>query len=136
MPLISSRSASHRAVTARDAGLRKISLTTRALVVGSVAATGVFSSLAAWAQPGRSKPVRTAGPVAQPDTGSRTGFRTGSTSTSAPTTPAPTGDNSGGDDNDNLAPPATAPATVPVPAYQYTPPPVQYSPPVAVSGAS
>src|SRR6185437_16147731 len=42
-----------RAVHLRDAGLRKVSAATRALVVGSVAAAGVFSALAAWAQPGR-----------------------------------------------------------------------------------
>ena len=38
-------------------------MTTRALVVGSVAATGLFSSLAAWAQPGRSKAVRATTPT-------------------------------------------------------------------------
>ena len=40
---------------ARDAGFTKIATTTRVLVVGAVAATGLFTVLAARAQPGRAK---------------------------------------------------------------------------------
>jgi hypothetical protein len=131
----SSRSSSHRALRARDAGLRRISLTTRALVVGSVAAAGFFSSLAAWAQPGRSKAVRTTNPVASGQIGLGAGISAGTTPTApATTTPA-------SDDGGNLSQPASPPVTAPapaatVPAYQYTPPPQQYVPPVVVSGAS
>ena len=131
----SSRSSSLRALRARDAGLRRISLTTRALVVGSVAAAGLFSSLAAWAQPGRSKAVRTGNPVA----GGQFGFGTSApaNTTPAPATPTTTTPDDGGDLSQPASPPVTAPAPAPTtPTYQYTPPPQQYVPPVVVSGAS
>ena len=51
----------------RDVGLHRISVVTRVLVVGSIAAAGAFASLAAWAQPGRS--------TAAPATGTRSRFR-------------------------------------------------------------
>ena len=43
------------AVRMRDAGLKRVSVATRVLVAGAVGATGLFSALAAWAQPGRAK---------------------------------------------------------------------------------
>jgi hypothetical protein len=125
----------------RDAGLRKISVTTRVLVVGSVAAAGTFASMAAWAQPGRSKVIRTATPTAAQPLG--TGASTATVPATAPATvPATTPQTSGSDDGGGnyISPPATTPATVPVqtqaPAYQNSAPSYQYSPPVAVSGAS
>ena len=115
-------------------------MTTRVLVVGSVAATGLFSSLAAWAQPGRSKAVRASNPTTgNAAVGGRLGLRSGvgtgdTTGTSPATTPAtqpPTQASSGG--GDDLTQPTSPPVTAP--AYQYSPP-VQYAPPVVVSGAS
>jgi hypothetical protein len=127
--------ASHRpnqAVSRRDAGLRKVSIATRALVVGSVTAASAFAALAAWAQPGRSKPSSTAGaqntPVASIGT---------SPTANAPSTTPATVAPAGGDDD--LAPPATVPSTqdpgvqYTPPTYQYTPPTYQYSPPVVSS---
>lgn len=115
-------------------------MTTRALVVGSVAATGLFSSLAAWAQPGRSKAVRAITPTSGSAVGGQLGFRsrvgTGTSPTTTPATTPPTQAPSGGDDNltQPTSPPVTSPP-VTAPAYQYSPP-VQYAPPVVVSGAS
>ena len=43
------------AVRMRDAGLKRVSVATRVLVAGAVGTTGLFSALAAWAQPGRAK---------------------------------------------------------------------------------
>jgi hypothetical protein len=141
MPTATSRSSSRRALRVRDAGLRKISLTTRVLVVGSVAAAGAFSSLAAWAQPGRSKTVGAAGSTARPSSGRGAGFAPATPPNTVPSTAAPApSESSGGDDN--LAPPATPPVSPPQytpPQYtptQYAPPADQYSPPVVVSGAS
>jgi hypothetical protein len=139
----SARSSKH-ALWARDAGLRKVSVATRVLVVGSIAASGAFASMAAWAQPGRSK-ARAANPTTgqTPLSSSGAGL---STATVPATTPAVAA-GGGGDDNNNLNPPPTVPstqytppATVPStqytpPTYQYTPPAYQYTPPV-VSGAS
>jgi hypothetical protein len=135
-----------RALRLRDAGLRKISVTTRVLVVGSVAAAGAFASMAAWAQPGHTKVLRTATPNERPTA------RTGSATATVPATTPPTaaaddnrGDDGGGDDSNSayLAPPATtpatAPATVPVqqdPGYQSSAPSNQYVPAPVVSGAS
>ncbi|MGO9876454.1 MAG: hypothetical protein ACLPVY_21985 [Acidimicrobiia bacterium] len=42
-----------RAIHARGAGLRRLSVVTRVFVAGSVAGAGLCSALAAWAQPGR-----------------------------------------------------------------------------------
>jgi hypothetical protein len=114
-------------------------MTTRALVVGSVAAAGLFSSLAAWAQPGRSKAVRATTPTNGNAGGRQLGLRprvgTGtSPATSPATAPAatlPSQATAGGDGN--LTQPTSPPVTAP--AYQYSPP-VQYAPPVVVSGAS
>lgn len=50
-----------RALRARDAGLRKVSIVTRVLVAGAVVAAGLFTTLAAWAQPGRTTVVGSAG---------------------------------------------------------------------------
>jgi hypothetical protein len=134
----SSRSSSHRALRTRDAGLRRISLTTRALVVGSVAAAGFFSSLAAWAQPGRSKAVPATKPIAGGQLGYGSGTSAATTPATTPATTAPASDD-GGNLSQPASPPVTAPAPAPAPtapAYQYTPPPQQYVPPVVVSGAS
>ena len=159
MPQRSPRPSGHRAVRARDAGLRRISVVTRVLVGGSVVAAGAFSALAAWAQPGRSKSASTAGSSAAAPNGgfgfSRgNGSPAGSTSNTVPSSSSPSNASSNasssstgssntvaGDGNavQPLSPPATAPATVPdtlpasnyqqVPSYQYVSPPV-------VSGAS
>jgi len=107
----SQRSSKQRALRARDAGLSKISITTRALTAAAVAATGAFSMLAAWAQPGRatvagSPSSQVAGTGANlPAGGQDAGLAAGSDA--------------------NLAPPTTLPA----PSYQYNAPQV-------VSGAS
>ena len=122
-----------RAQRLRDAGLRKISVTTRVLVVGSVAAAGAFASLAAWAQPGRSKVIRTSAPSARQGPGS------GASTATVPTTPPTAASNDNGN-SASLAPPATTPATAPAqnqnPGYQSSAPSYQYSPPPVVSGAS
>lgn len=114
------------AVRARDAGLRKISVATRVLVVGSVAAAGAFASMAAWAQPGRAK-------AALKSTGLGSVGRV-STATVPPTTPATVAPQNDGE-SDDLSPPTEAP-TAPDSGYAYTSPSYQYSPPPAVSGAS
>jgi hypothetical protein len=109
----------------RDAGLRRISFATRALVIGSVTAAGAFSAMAAWAQPGR-KSTSTAGAASNPVASLGT-----SPKTKPATVPATVAPESGDDD---LNPPATVPATVPATApAQYTPPTYQYSPPVVSS---
>jgi hypothetical protein len=114
-------------------------MTTRALVVGSVAATGLFSSLAAWAQPG-SKIARASNPTTgNAAVGGRLGLRarvgtgnpTGVSPATTPATTPPTQASSGG--GETLTQPTSPPVTAP--AYQYSPP-VQYAPPVVVSGAS
>jgi hypothetical protein len=132
MPQRSPRNSEQRAIRARDAGLRRVSVVTKVLVAGSVSATAMFSALAAWAQPGRAKTVPTAGarsqvmPISPPVT-----------APSVVTAPKPNGTENG-DGAQQLSPPATLPATVPAtvpdtvpaPDYQYSPPPV------VVSGAS
>jgi hypothetical protein len=114
MPPETSHSSRSRALRARDVGLRRVSVVTRVVVVGSVAAAGVFTAMAAWAQPGRSKTVRTNGAP-----------RVSTPATTPATTPptAASGDNSMG--GDGLSPPATPPD----PGYQS-------SGPAVVSGAS
>jgi hypothetical protein len=96
----SKRSSMKRALLARDDGLRKVSAATRALVVGAVAGTGLFTVLAA-AQPGHTK-VRAArqSQVVAP--------------ANAVANDAGTGDDT------NLSPPAALPA----PSYQYSSPAV------------
>lgn len=47
-----------RSLRARDAGLTKISVTTRIAVAVSLAATGLFTGAAAWAQSGRAHTSR------------------------------------------------------------------------------
>ena len=111
MPSSARRPSKKIALQARDAGLRRIAIATRVLVVGSIAATGAFTALAAWAQPGRTKNgVRAPGQVAA---GSSTSGTVGAVN------------GSGSGDGGNLAPPTT----LPVPSYQY-------SSPAIVSGAS
>jgi hypothetical protein len=124
-PMPSPSHSQRGALRARDAGLRKISVATRVLVVGSVAAAGVFASMAAWAQPGRAK-------AATNPTGLGSVGRV-PTATVPPATVAPQNDGGSG----ALSPPTEAPTTAaPDSGYQYTPPSYQYSPPPAVSGAS
>jgi hypothetical protein len=146
MPKHSSRPPK-QALRARDAGLRKVSVATRALVVGSVAAAGVFASMAAWAQPGRSKAARAANTNATQTPLVPSGGAGLSTATVPTTSPATVAPDTGGSANnaDNLNPPATVPTQTPSytppstqytpPTYQYNPPAYQYTPPV-VSGAS
>ena len=99
-----------RALRTRDAGLKSVKTMTRLLVAGAVLAAGLFSTLAAAAQPGRAgaslarhKAAKAASDnsLADPGAGSSSGLDT------------------------NLSPPPTAPSQ----DYQYTSPPV-------VSGAS
>jgi hypothetical protein len=128
MPQRSSRTSEARAIRARDAGLRRVSMVTKVLVAGSVAAAAGFSALAAWAQPGRAKTV--------PAAGARSQFVPSRPTPTAPSVAtAPKGDESeNGDGVQQLSPPTTVPATVPdtapAPDYQYSPPPM------VVSGAS
>jgi hypothetical protein len=99
---------------------------TRVAVVGSVAAAGIFTAIAAWAQPGRSKTVRTSGAGAAIPTRPVTVPSVGAPPVSTPASTVPTaapGDASGG--GDSLSPPAT----LPDPGYQS-------SGPAVVSGAS
>jgi hypothetical protein len=124
-----------RALRIRDAGLRKISVTTRVLVVGSVAAAGAFASMAAWAQPGRTV-IRSASPNV------RHRLRTGASAATVPAT-ATTPQTSGSDDERggySLTPPSTTPVTAPAPTqdpgYQNSAPSDQYAPAPVVSGAS
>ena len=106
------RSSKRVALQSRDAGLRKIAIATRLLVVGSVGASAAFTALAAWAQPGHAK--------------SRVSTAAGRLA-AAPSAPGNGGsaNGSGSSDDGSLSPPAN----LPVPNYQY-------SPPAAVSGAS
>jgi hypothetical protein len=112
-------------VRARDAGLRRVSVVTRVVVVGSVSAAGLFSALAAWAQPGRAKTVSTNGagigapatPVTVPASNAPV-----STPATSPPTAAP---DDGAEGGDSLSPPAAPPD----PGYQS-------SGPAVVSGAS
>jgi hypothetical protein len=126
-----------RALRIRDAGLRKISVTTRVLVVGSVAAAGAFASMAAWAQPGRSKVIRTATPAVRRGLGTRASTATAPNTVPATTPPTSASDDDGGD---SLTPPSTTPVTAPAqtqdPGYQNSAPSYQYSPAPVVSGAS
>jgi hypothetical protein len=122
-----------RALRIRDAGLRKISVTTRVLVVGSVAAAGAFASMAAWAQPGRTV-IRTATPNIRHRL--RTGVSTPTVPATTPQTSASNADGAG----EALTPPATTPVTAPAPTqdpgYQSSAPSNQYAPAPVVSGAS
>lgn len=87
-----------RALRTRDAGLRKVSTVTRVLIVGAVAATGLFTTLAAGLQPGRTKVAGSVGRA-----------RSASSSSSA---------NAGSGVDANLSPPAA----LPDPSYQYSAP--------------
>jgi hypothetical protein len=100
------------ALRARDAGFTKIATATRVLVAGAVAATGLFTVLAARAQPGRTR-AATSSSADQ------------SAAASSPTNPGVGGIGGGAAADTNLSPPATLPA-----------PNDQYSNPVVVSGAS
>lgn len=114
---------------------------TRVAVIGSVAAAGGFTAIAAWAQPGRSKTVVRSGSAAAPSgggTGAGLSPQTAPTTapasslgsvtplTDPPTTVAPS-NNGGYSDGYSLSPPTT----LPDPGYGY-----QYSGPAVVSGAS
>ena len=120
----SAKSVRSRALRARDAGLRRVSFVTRAFVVGSVAAAGAFSTLAAWAQPGHAKTAAANGSFAPGRSTGSTTPPSGTPATNSPTTTIAPSDG-GGDGGGYVAPPAT----VPDPGYQYTGPAV-------VSGAS
>jgi hypothetical protein len=124
MPPETSRTSRSRALRARDAGLRRVSVVTRVAVVGSVAAAGIFTAMAAWAQPGRTKTARTngAGHPTTRVTVPSTGAPPVSTPATTPPTSAP-GDASVG--SDGLSPPTS----LPDPGYQS-------SGPAVVSGAS
>jgi len=105
-------SSKQRALRARDAGLSKIAITTRALTVAAVAAAGAFSLLAARAQPGRAKAI--VGSASTQVAGTGPGVLAGGQDAGV----------AAGSDA-NLAPPTTLPAS----SYQYNVPQV-------VSGAS
>lgn len=123
-----------RALRTRDDGLGKVSTVTRVLVVGAVAATGLFATLAALAQPVRAS-------IASAATGQRTGAggagtRTrgrasgiGASSGSANSNPSTAASGSGVGSGDGSGASLTPPAALPDPGYQYTAP-------VVVSGAS
>jgi hypothetical protein len=135
----SSRETASRAIRSRDAGLRKVSVVTRVLVAGSVVSAALFSALAAWAQPGRSKTLRTSAAQSQvlPGRVSRVGATVTTPALSDPASPSTTvsdqqtAASQGAAGAQQLSPPTTAPDTVPAPVYQTTTPP-----PVVVSGAS
>ena len=122
-----------RAIRSRDRGLRTVSVVTRGLVAVSVGAAGLFSAMAAWAQPGRtqtqtSSAARSPGDVSTPAAQSAT--------PTPQVAPAPAQSETGDDGGAVLAPPAT----LPNPGYQYTPPAptptYQYTAPPVVSGAT
>jgi len=110
------RSTMQRSLRARDDGLRKVSIVTRVVVVGAVAASGLFSTLAAWAQPGRSKVVGSSASASGQGQATAAGSVASSNNGG--------GGDLGGGDASNLSPPTTLPAS----SYQYAP--------VVVSGAS
>ncbi len=114
MPPPSKRTSMRRALQARDAGLARISIATRVLVAASVAASGMFMALAAWAQPGRT----TSGVSARQARAAASGSSASGYAGSA-------GGRRGYGDDQSLSPPTT----LPVPSDQYPSPAV-------VSGAS
>jgi len=127
MPSPTPRTGRSRALHARDAGLRRISIVTRAAIAASVVAAGAFAAVAAAAQPGRPKTATSNRP---PGGGRATAvaFPPASSADQVPGTTPPTlapdgnGDINPGDDG--LAPPTTLPGP-------------GYSPgPAVVSGAS
>ena len=107
----SRRASKRHALVARDAGLKRIAIATRVLVAAAIAATGAFTALAAWAQPGSTRRGVSVGPNRASASGSAYGNASG--------------DNGYGSGDTNLSPPTT----LPMPSYQYTSPAV-------VSGAS
>jgi hypothetical protein len=127
MPSPTPRSGRSRALHARDAGLRRVSIVTRVAIAASVVAAGAFTAIAASAQPGRPKtatPNRPLGggratPVTVPPTSSPAQVP-GTT----PPTLAPDGNGGTNPGDDGLAPPTT----LPDPGYS--------SGPTVVSGAS
>jgi hypothetical protein len=133
------RSATSRAIRSRDRGLHTVSVVTRGLVATSVGVAGLFSAMAAWAQPGHAKTAQTSSAAGAPGgTFSPPPVQPAATPTTiTPPTVAPPTDPSSGDGG-NATAPLSPPTTLPAPVYQYTPPaPVyQYNPPPVVSGAS
>jgi len=107
----SKRSSVQASLRARDAGIAKIATTTRVFVAGAVAATGLFTILAARAQPGRTRAATSS--LAEQSAGASSSTNSG------------VGVGVGAGTDTNLSPPITLPA----PSYQY-------SNPVVVSGAS
>jgi hypothetical protein len=107
--------ATRRAVLARDAGLRRVSLVTRWMVAGAVGLSGALALLAANAFHGHT--IQSA--PSSSTTNEPSGQTTPATTTPATTAPATTTPSSGG-----LQPPSQAPAPAPAPA------------PVVVSGGS
>ena len=130
MPDPTSRSERTRALRARDAGLRRVSIVTRAAIAASIAAAGAFTAVAAWAQPGRSKGVTVNRPLGR---GQATPVTVPPTDPSLPSVPettqptvtAPT-DNGVNSGDSGIAPPDT----LPDPGYGYS------QGPAVVSGAS
>ena len=108
----SKRPSTQRAIRAHDAGLRKVTVTTHVLLASAVGATGLFTALAALAQPGRSA---VAGAAA-----TRQALRRA---------PVRHDDGGGGEQERGTDSGLTPPAAAPTPDYQYSAPPV-------VSGAS
>jgi len=120
------RSARARALHARDAGLRRISIVTRVAIAASVVAAGAFTAVAAWAQPGRVKTVPSSGPLggarARPGSGSSSALAPATTQQTSPATVGPTTapEYDGYSDGVDVAPPTT----LPDPGYSYTGPAV------------
>ena len=112
-----------RRVRFRDQGLRRVTTATRVLVAGSLAASGAFAALAAWAQPARARATRATVPA-----GRLAPLRSPRRARTRAPSPAPTAPRRISDDGgtQHLAPPVTAPS----PSYSYAPAPV------VVSGAS
>lgn len=124
------RSARSRALHARDAGLRRISIVTRVTIAGSVAAAGAFTAVAASAQPGHAKtapPSGSAGDArALPASGASSGLTQATTPPTSPATvPQTTAPGDVGYAGGDIAPPPT----LPDPGYTY-------SGPAVVSGQS
>jgi len=107
--------ATRRAVLARDAGLRRVSLVTRWMIAGVLGMSGALALVAANAFHGHTISSTPASSTSQGSSGQTTP----ATTTPATTTPATTTPSSGG-----LQPPSQAPAPTPAPT------------PVVVSGGS
>ena len=128
MPSPTPRSGRTRALRARDAGLRRVSIVTRVAIAASIAAAGAFTAVAAWAQPGRSKTATVNRPLGggqvSPVTVPSTDPSLPAVPQTTPPTAAPPGNDGYNSGYSGIAPPDT----LPDPGYSQAP--------VVVSGAS